>query len=222
MPDLLPGFTFDRKSHRYRDLSTGRFVARERITGLLDTQVQATAERLSALTTAAHEGKLAPAVYVEQMRTEVRRLTLQNAALGAGGFDKLTQSDYGRVGQQLREEYQRIANLAKQMKAGEVTLPQALNRTEMYAGTARKQFWEAEAAHVQPSEPGMMVLERRLLGVAEHCEDCLEYYNQGWQPPGVLPEPGQESACMSNCKCRKIRQEVPAGDVGDWIGTKRR
>lgn len=221
MPDLLPGFNFDRTSHRYRDLSTGRFVARQHITGLLDNQVQATAETLTALTTAAHEGRLAPAAYVEQMRTEVRRLTLQNAALGAGGFDKLTQSDYGRVGAQLRGEYQRIVQFAEQMKAGEVTLPQALNRAEMYAGTARKQFWEAEAAHVEPSEPGMAILERRLLGVAEHCEDCTQYYDQGWQPLGVLPEPGQESACMSNCKCKKVRMEVRIDEADEWIGTKR-
>jgi len=222
MADLLPGFTFDRSSHRYRDLSTGRYVARERITQLLDTQVQATAEHLSALTTAAHEGRLAPAVYVQQMRTELRRLTLQNAALGAGGFDKLTQSDYGRVGAQLRGEYQRLTQFAEQMKAGDVTLPQALNRAEMYAGTARVQFWATEQAHVQPSEPGLVVLERRLLGIAEHCGDCVYYYDQGWQPLGTLPEPGQESACMSNCKCRKIRQEVPADEVSEWIGSKRR
>jgi len=222
VPDLLPGFSFDRTSHRYRDLSTGRFVARERITQLLDTQVQATAERLSALTTAAHEGKLAPAAYVQQMRTEVRRLTLQNAALGAGGFDKLTQSDYGRVGAQLRGEYQRIAQFAEQMKAGEVTLPQALNRAEMYAGTARVQFWKTEGAHVEPSEPNVVVLERRLLGIGEHCPSCLNYYEMGWQPLGVLPDPGQESECMSNCKCKKIRQEVAASEASEWIGTKRR
>lgn len=222
MSDMLPGFTFDRTSHRYRDLSTGRYVARERITQLLDTQVQATTERLSALTTAAHEGVIGPAVYVQQMRTELRRLTLQNAALGAGGFDKLTQSDYGRVGRQLRDEYTRLVNFADQMNKGKVTLPQALNRADMYAGTARVQFWETEAAHVEPSEPGMVVLERRLLGVAEHCEDCTQYYDQGWQPLGVLPEPGQESACMSNCKCKKIRQEVAITEVDEWIGTKRR
>lgn len=222
MSDLLPGFTFDRSSHRYRDLSTGRYVAREHITRLLDAQVQATTERLTTLTTAAHEGAISPAVYAHQMRTEVRRLTLQNAALGAGGFDRLTQSDYGRVGRQLRDEYARLVNFANQMKEGSVTLPQALNRAEMYAGTARIQFWATEGAHVQPSQGGTVMIERRLLGVAEHCADCLDYYNQGWQPLGVLPEPGQGSACMSNCKCKKVRNEVALAVADEWIGTKRR
>lgn len=45
--------------------------------------------------------------------------------------------------------------------------------------------------------------ERRVLGVADHCPDCIDYADMGWQPIGTLPDPGVGSVCQSNCHCHK-------------------
>ena len=70
----------------------------------------------------------------------LKREYLQNAALGAGGWDRLTQADYGRIGGKLRAEYARLANMAEQVAAGEVTAAQAINRSGHSPRTAVTPF----------------------------------------------------------------------------------
>lgn len=219
MPDILPGYRWDPASARYRSNSTGRYVARGRIVELLDESIQETQTRMVALTTAFHEGRIAPAVWVEQMSTNLKRLHLQNRALGAGGWDRLTQADYGAVGGRLRAEYQRLGDFAVAIQNGDSSIAQSLNRVNMYAGTARRQYWQAHEAR-QIAAPGMVTIEKRNLGHAEHCSDCVEYYNRGWQMLGTLPEPGDESQCMSNCQCTKEYRQVRVEEAQNFIGRR--
>lgn len=212
MADILPGFAFDRRVARYRDTTRGQFVSQSRIMGLLDTQINTAEQRLGNLVTALYEQRISPGVFQEQMRTELRRLHLQNSALGAGGFERLGPREYGRTGQLLRGDYERLTNLARGIADGTVSLPQALNRVHGYVGTARSNYLHAErdAAHQAATLRGVQLQERRRLGPSEHCADCVRYAGQGWQPLGTLPVPGEGSVCSRNCRCSLERQEVTA------------
>lgn len=196
---ILRGYTYSRPVARYRDISTGRFVARERILSLLDSQIASAESRLGAIVTAMHQRTLAPGMGQMLMRDEVRRLHLQNAALAKGGFDRLNATDYGRAGRQLRDTYQRMTNLANGIQAGEVTLPQALNRVAGYVGEARRNFLVAEREALQAT--GQRMEARRRLGVAEHCVDCVNFARMGWLPIEFVPLPGEASVCGVRCKC---------------------
>lgn len=221
LADVLPGFAYQRNTARYRDLSSGKFVSRADIVSLLDARVVSLENRLTALTTAAVEGKLSPAYFAEQMRTELRRSHLAARAVGAGGIDKLTQADYGSVGRKLRDDYARVANLARDIRDGTVTLPQALNRVQGYAGNARLEFFEADAAAKKDAAAGkdMVLLMIRDLGTSEHCVDCLNYYGQGWAFD--LPSPGTQSICGTHCRCSMRYREVAADAAAELIGTRR-
>lgn len=221
MPDVLPGYTWNPAAQRYRATATGRFVARRDILGLLDGQVNSAGNRLGELTTALHEARLAPGVWADQMQSELRRLHSQNRALAVGGWDRMTQRDWGAVGGRLRDDYARVARLAAEIQQGEVTLPQALNRVNGYIGNARIQFWNAEREHRQ-QRSGEVVVELRHLGAAEHCADCVDYYDRGWCTEGVLPPPGVDSACTTHCRCTLEHRFVPAEQAGEWLGTRRR
>jgi hypothetical protein len=218
--DVLPGFSYSKSLGRYRDLGTGRFVARADIVSLLEARVASLENRLTALTTAAVEGKLAPAYFAEQMRTELRRSHLQARAVGAGGIDKLTPADYGSVGRKLRDDYARVANLARDIHDVKVSLPQALNRVQGYAGNARLEFFEADAAAKKEAAAGkgMVLLMIRDLGVAEHCADCLGYYEQGWQLD--LPLPCVGSICTTHCRCSVRYREAAIDSAGELIGRR--
>lgn len=220
MADVLAGFSYDRSSARYRSAQTGKFVARRDILSQLDAQVRGGEQRLANLTTAFHEGRLSVSVWQEQMTTEIRRMHLQNVALGAGGWDRLNQRDYGRVGGKLRADYQRLELFAKDIQEGKLSIAQAIARSELYAGNARTQFWDAERDR-QPQELGMVAIERRMLGSAEHCRDCVGYYDRGWTMAGQLPSPGVGSVCLTRCKCSLHYHEVPAAELSEWLGSKR-
>jgi hypothetical protein len=208
---ILPGYAYETRSARYRSSATGQFVSRQRVMDLLDAQISTAERRMGELTTALYEQRLSPIAYQSIMRDEMRRLHLQNAALGAGGIDKLDSAAYGRTGALLRDDYRRMTNLANGIANGEVTLPQALNRIQGYAGSARINFLATEreanrqAAHLR----GVQIEERRRLGVAEHCVDCVGYAALDWQPLGALPLPGQASECGTHCRCTLERREVP-------------
>jgi len=220
MPDLLPGYTFSPNVARYRSAASGRFVARRDIVSQLDAQVRHGEQSLANLTEALHEGRISPSVWTEQMRTELRQLHSQNRALGAGGWDRMTQRDWGAVGGKLQSDYRYLTHFALEIQEGKVTLPQALNRANLYAGNARTQFWAAERER-RPRQAGMVSIERRVLGAAEHCNDCVGYYDQGWTMAGQLPVPGEASVCRTNCKCILANRDVPAEELGEWLGSKR-
>lgn len=219
--DVLPGYTWSSAPQRYRSTATGRFVARRDIVGMLDNQVTSASQRLGSLTTALHEGRIAPGPWADQMQSELRRLHSQNRALAVGGWDRMTPRDWGAVGGRLRDDYARVQRLAGEIQQGTVSLPQALNRVNGYVGNARVQFWEAERERRQV-DPGQAIVELRVLGVAEHCQDCVDYYYRGWCVAGQLPPPGVDSECSTHCRCTMEHRQVPAAELGDWLGTRRR
>lgn len=221
MADVLPGYTFNPSTNQYRSHSTGQFVSRRNIVALLDANVTAGENRLAALTIAAHDGRLSPAAFAEQFSAEIRRLHLQNRALGAGGWANMTQADYGAVGGKLAADYRRIQGYADAMANGEITLAQALNRTRLYAGNARTQYWESWRSRQQP-RIGRVIIDKRNLGAAEHCGGCLDLHARGWQMQGVLPSPGDGfTECLSGCMCTIESREVDILIVGEWLGTRR-
>lgn len=218
--DVLPGYLF--ANGRYRNQDTGRFVSRANINGLLESQIQSAESRLQDLATAFYEGKIAPAVFVEQVCNEERRLALQNSALAVGGFDRLGFADYGRAGQMLRGEYQRIIGTARDVQAGTVTLPQLLQRMKGYAGDARVLYFQTQRNQARTAAEGKTLIQRRMLAAdAQHCADCETYYSNGWQPMGALPGPGEACQCRGNCRCSLIEREVPTEDLAEWIGSRR-
>ena len=217
--DILPGYTWERNTGRYRSNATGKFVARRDILHLLEAQITASEEDLGELTTAVHEGRIAPATWQEQTRTTLRRLVLAQLALGAGGWDRLTPLDFGRAGSDLRQLYARIAGTARDIVDSRITLRQALARANEYAGHARSHFYQAERERVQPSASNLVLIERRVLSArGKTCNDCIRFYDRGWQHLGVLPPPGSDSVCGGNCKCSLLRMEVEAATVARMAG----
>lgn len=207
MADILRGYTYSPTVARYRDTTTGRFVAKGRITALLETQVDAGTQRLANIVQGVFAKEIAPGTAQVLMRDELRRLNLSNAALGKGGIEQLTFRDYGRVGIQLRDSYQRVTNLVSDIQSGKVTMQQAMRRIEGYTLEARSQFFAAQRDAIAAS--GRQHEERRTLHASESCADCIDYAAQGWVPAGTLPLPGNASQCGKYCRCTIETREVP-------------
>ena len=219
---LLQGYVFDRRTGRYTREATGRFVARSKIVELMERSVQGRERRLYVGARRAVAGEISPNVWLSRTRIMLKRQYLQDAALAAGGWDKLTPADYGRIGGRLRSQYRRLAGMAEEIRAGTISEAQAVNRMTMYVGEARREFYDVERERRPPPPPGKTRLERRLLAAKDsgNCEDCLRYYDQGWQPSGTLPVPGAESVCMGNCRCDLAIKVVDTERADAMVGTK--
>lgn len=207
MASILPGFTFSQSAARFRDTSTGRFVARQRVNSLVEAQVNRAEERLGNIVQSLFAKEIAPGVAQDMMRDELRRLSLQEIALGKGGMDKLTFRDYGRAGNQLRDTYQRMTMLTRDVEAGTVSVPQAMQRVRGYVGEARKDFYVTQRETMAAT--GRKFEQRRRLNPAEHCRGCIRYASMGWRPLGQLPEPGSgDTPCGIYCRCTMETREV--------------
>jgi len=199
----LTGYLWDRGSARYRSGATGRFVKRADIQDLLGLSIQKRANDIRAGTEAVIAGGIDPSVWLTRTATLLKREHLELAALAAGGWDRLDAHDYGRIGGRLAADYRYLAGMAQELADGTVTLAQALNRTDMYLGSARKEFLDIERENDQERlEPGEQLYARRHLSPeAMHCAECPEYADMGWTPADELPIPGESCSCGSNCRC---------------------
>lgn len=221
MASVLPGYVWLKDFNRFRDMETGRFVSRQTINDITRSQTSEAEARYHELHTALHEGRISAASFVERMREESRRNMLQNIALAKGGFDRLDFSDFGRAGQALRNQYAQFAGTAQDVADGKVSLPQLLQRANGYAGEARRQYYIADRDQRQPSDADHVIIGRRTLGDAQHCAECLQYYQQGWVLASEVVLPGILCSCDTHCKCDVLYREVPRSELQQWLGTKR-
>jgi len=150
------------------------------------------------LAQALRDGAITLAAWLAGMRSLIKRLHT-SAAMIAG------EVDAGLVTARIQEQYTYLDGFAAAIQAGDeekdggLSIAAIIARAALYAGAAWGTFWtvtreqEAEAREVRWS-----------LGVAEHCEDCLDLDGRGWMPVeelgGQVPGDGQ-TICRTNCKC---------------------
>lgn len=220
---LLVGYIWSKRRKKFVSIRTGKPISEAELQRLFKRHITDAEDRMSAIATAYQEGRIDPAVFVERMAAEQRRHTVQSVAMGKGGFDEMDAALLIGLALLLRETNQRIVGTAHDVLAGEVTLPQLLNRVEGYVGEGRRAYYEAARGNRATIGPtgDMVVLERRILHAKKSCDDCIRYQSQGWQLAGTLPIPSVACKCGNHCRCDLISMSVPSGDVQVWVGTKR-
>ena len=221
---LLQGYYWDRRSHEYIRAATGRFVARGRIVELLEKSVAARERRLFEGVRRLADGRRSPQMFLSHAKVMLKRQYLQEAALAAGGWDRLTPADFGRVGGKLRTQYRRLSEMTAGIADGTVSEAQALSRMQMYMGNARAEYFEVERETLPPVPQGQTRIERRTLGASKGgpCDDCIRWADMGWQAEAILPVPTQQSVCNGHCRCTLHRVVVDAERATAAMGTKGR
>jgi len=197
-PDV---FTWDKKTMRYRSKTTGKFVAKRTIESLGDNYIDNNVvPRMEKLTQKLIDGDLRLENWQQSMAKEIKDAWIVELQIGAGGRGQLTQVDYGRMGARLREQYKYLNQFAQEINAsGGPSANQIMARVKQYGRGARTAYYDGQGEAAKKSE---YTEERRVTTPAEHCDDCLGYEAEGWQPIGYFPKPGIASACGNNCKCR--------------------
>lgn len=195
---LTPDYTWSDASHRYRDLSTGRFVGPDAVRGALDHVIESSKSEMRAVSGRLRSGEIALADWQRGMAQEMKLIHTASAAAARGGWAEMSQSDWGAVGQQTRAQYEFLRNFAGDVATGKQPLDgRFLRRAEMYGEAARATYAETERRMMRREGEDE---ERRILGAADHCPDCLAAAALKWQPIGTLPRIG-ESQCRTRCRC---------------------
>ena len=218
--NIKVGYYFDPVECRYHYRSNGQPVSERKMNGIVNRMRSVYDEQVQNLTKEAMEGELSKVVYEDAMRATIKRAAISFAALGVGGLDRMTFSEYGRAGAYLGQDYRRLTTFADDLYAGNISFDQAQNRSTLYIGHQRDNYYKSRC--IPQHEAGFTTIEKRTLGArVQHCPDCVSYHDQGWKLMGSFPPPGTDSVCQSACGCSLERRKVPNEELNQWLGTRR-
>lgn len=129
-------------------------------------------EQSDALAEQVFTGALDIGSWEAEMRTLIKEMYTSASAIGKGGWDNMTFSDWGRLGNPLKNQYKYLQGFASDIaeRAEDVTLPYIRSRARMYGNSAG---YVAQLMQAQP--------------------DLIQ--NLPW-----LPKDGS-TECLVNCKC---------------------
>jgi hypothetical protein len=207
---LSPEYLWNEKALQYINRSTGRFVPRSEITEQLFKVTKQSSERMRAISQQLRDGNVSLADWQLQMMQEIKTTHLAGAAMQKGGWQQMTQADFGRVGQIVRREYGFLRDLANGIESGKIKLDgRILIRAAQYGQAGRETqllFWNQKAADRGYDQ------ERSVLNPAEHCNECVDEAAKGWQALGEMIPIGRRT-CRANDRCDKWYRNSATGEV---------
>lgn len=196
---------FDPISHRYRDIETGRFVRFPEVTRLIDEETNRLQVRLKGHARLLVSGKLDIAEFQTRVAQSLKESHLRSAAIGGGGVKNLTPTHYGKVGAQLKKQYQYLYKFGQDLKLGSMSEKQIIHRAGLYAASIRTSFFEGEFT----SRGKIGFYGKRLLDAgARHCASCLSYQKLQWTLIANITPPGVNCECGGRCRCRLVFRKL--------------
>jgi hypothetical protein len=208
----LTGYGWNAAAHRYYNVETGVFVSNAAVRDGLENMMDLSALNMNALTQSLVDGNISLASWQSSMMDEIKASHVAASALANGGWSQMDASDWGFVGQRIREQYDYLRNFAGQIADGTQALDgRALVRSDLYGDSANTTY-EAVKTRLFLSE-GYEEERTELEPGADHCDGCLDRAAQGWQPIGTLSEIGDED-CQARDRCTKIYRRRT--ETGEW------
>lgn len=151
-------------------------------------------------------GDITHASFRYEMGKAIKSQQTQAAIIGSGGQANMTDNHRRLLDRSIKDQLGYLdgfhRDIRKALNAGNKLPARMVSRAGSYADAAsataeqsRRQSMAEEAATETPD-----LWEVRILGAAEHCNDCVRFaFKPG--PIGSLPPIG-DSECGNKCKCR--------------------
>jgi hypothetical protein len=205
------GWKWNQTAHRYYNTDTGRFLTHARALEFIEQGLAASGSVVDNLAAYVADGLLAPGDWYTLMAREVKGEYIRQYLAGIGGRAQMTQADWGSIGGMLKEQYGHLQGFMEEIAQGKLSEAQIRARARMYTNSAREAY---ERAHAKVAGQAGNDQEIWVLSAAEHCEDCLAFAAENWQPLGHFPMPGAgHTKCLTNCGCHLGYRKSETGEV---------
>lgn len=139
-------WVYDGAAHRYRDLETGRFLPKSRVVDLRDRVTEAAGAEARALAERYASGTIDAGAFRAGMRDAIKHAHIANYVFGRGGVNAMTQADFGRIGGNLRVQYQFLERFIADVEAGMLSSAQAGARAELYINGSTRSYELGQAS----------------------------------------------------------------------------
>lgn len=136
-------FTWDKAAKRFRDSDSGKYLSQEKVESLVEASRVDAAKRLTNLADQMATESISLDEWEKQFRQIIKQESLIEYGVGRGGFKQMTQSDYGRVGRYLRDQYEYLRNFKKAV--ADLSDAQIKVRSQMYASASKYMYERARS-----------------------------------------------------------------------------
>ncbi len=199
-PDGEQRYTYDMTTGRYTDTRTGQELTEVEVRHALDIALDAASVEARGMADQLRDGAVALAAWQLAMALLVKRTHYVSSALSVGGV-MMQPALAPVVGTRdaLREQLTFLRRFADQIATGAQRLDGDVSRRAHLYGQAARQHYEGarvEVKHVLLRHDEA----RNVLGVADHCEECVGESERKWVPVGEMSIPGSRT-CDKNCRC---------------------
>jgi hypothetical protein len=106
---------------------------------LIDVRTNIFNDDVDSLAARVYSGELSLGAWEEAMKAEIRGLHTAAAAIGKGGFENVTQSDWGRVGSEVKQQYRFLHGFAEKIAEDResISLAAIQARAKLYADAGK-------------------------------------------------------------------------------------
>lgn len=168
---IFRAYYWDKTAQRYRD-DSGKFVSAEQVRQWVRLSIESNRDFAGTIAEQVSTGGVNTTEARALIREELKREYIRQATAGRGGRSEMTQSDWGRVGAMLKNQYQYLDGFMSDIDNMNLTEGQIRARLNMYFESS-SQAYETFNAIAHGIDPTL-----------------LPHY------------PGDGSTiCMTNCKC---------------------
>jgi hypothetical protein len=208
-PTTETRFTFDPRlgsTGRYRD-ARGRIISAPQARDILDRTLDNAADPVRELAAQLREGNIALEDWRLAMQQQIKNAHIVAAVMQRGGWDNMTQSDWGRVGQIIRTQYDYLEGFARDIMDGTQRLDGTLYRRALSYINAGRDTYNTFGRLIA-MDSGYSVVGSAL-NPADHCAECVEYDGHWYDittfaslngGPERYKPPGNRE-CLKNCRC---------------------
>lgn len=196
MPPAEWPFRWSAKAGRYVR-ADGRFVSQKEVRRVIDRALDTEDARVRRLAQSLRRGTINLGEWREQMRDSIKTVHTYSAAAAQGGWARVTQADYGRIGALLKQEYLYLERFTFQIATGTQSLDTVASRAAEYVQAGRATYHQVERASMKKAGYRQ---EKNVLRPADHCGGCIAERDRGWVPIGTLIPIGSRT-CRRNCRC---------------------
>lgn len=189
-------FEFEPKSQRYRWKDSKKYVSQRVVTSLREKAIAQSLKNARSLTKQMLDGDITVDTWEREFMSELKTRTIQLYQLGKPGILDIT--DRGKLGNQLRYQYDKLWGFRQAIVNDELSEKQIKYRAELYFNKTR---WAYEEGRRQSHQINGYIWERRMRRATESCIECIRYAALGWRRIMTLPKIGELCSCQANCKC---------------------
>lgn len=189
--------TYDASRKQFR--IGGRPVSRQSVRSEIDKLTQHVSKEAAKIGNLYATGKINIAEFEIRMKDLIRSGHLIASSVGRGGRERMSLSDWGRVGSRLQREYTYLAAFTRKLATGQVAKLLTPNRAKAYSSSIIMSYHETKRTeHVNDAKAPVQVM--LVQHSREGCEECEADAAMGWVNPDELDDLGSR-ICGPFCLC---------------------